>query len=94
MTVYYHIVSLKYDEAREVAALVREGKYGRAIELLRQWDYGCENEHTPLTGTPWGTASKTHKKGCYIMAWNFSLDDTVLLYRSERIAKTEFDRAK
>ena len=87
MTQYHTIVSLKYNNAAPVVALIRAGKYKQAVEHLKSWDYGAENEHSPYDAPPWGTYDKTYKTGRYTLAWNFALDDTVTLYRSERVRK-------
>lgn len=77
------IISLQYDDAKPVNDLINAGKLNDAIRYMAQWDYGGENEHTTYD-MPYGTDSKTYKKGGYVLVWNPRLDDTVTLYRSTR----------
>lgn len=77
------IITLQYDDAKPVNDFISAGKYNDAINYMAQWDYGGENEHTTYD-MPYGTDSKTIKKGPYVLVWNPRLDDTVTLYRTAR----------
>jgi hypothetical protein len=77
------IITLQYDDAKPVNDFISAGKYNEAIKYMAQWDYGGENEHTTYD-MPYGTDSKTIKKGPYVLVWNPRLDDTVTLYRTAR----------
>lgn len=79
----YHIISLKYEDAKPVNDLIRAGKLNDAIKYLAQWDYGHESEHTVDKGFV-GTHDKVHKNGPYILVWSPLFDDTVHLYRTAR----------
>lgn len=73
---YYTIVILKYDDAKPVIDLLQTGTVQRAIDYLKQWDYGGESEHIMnMTKTPpWGADDKTYKWGKYTLFYNPNFD--------------------
>ena len=71
-TVYFEIVFLQGDEAREPLDLLDREGAAAAMSYLTQWDFGGESEHSPRT-RPWGTSDHTFRDGDYVMSYNTRL---------------------
>jgi len=78
------IVFTQGDEADEVFEMLYDidgvvwsGPYEegivKAVEHLKQWDFGEESEHTPYEKEPWGTSDQTVEHDGYVLAWNSHL---------------------
>lgn len=69
---YYEIVFLQGDEARETLAILDNEGENAAISHLAQWDFGGKSEHSP-TGKPWGTSDHVVRDGDYFLSYNLRL---------------------
>lgn len=87
---YYEIVFLQGDEAREALELLdREGETA-AMNHLAQWDFGGESEHSPA-GKPWGSSDHVVRDGDYFMSYNLRLGYIGLCRRIVREPSTLSD---
>lgn len=80
---YYEVVFLQGDEAREALALLESDGEAAAMNHLAQWDFGGESEHSP-TGKPWGSSDHVVREGDYFMSYNLRLGYIGLCRRVSR----------
>ena len=74
--VWYNIVFMQGEDADEAFRIMDDQGESAALEHLKQWDYGHENEHTPETEPPsndYDSLSQECVGGEYIMSWNRSV---------------------